>query len=148
MRALIHAFVAIATLPMTALAADSDDCSRAGAAPADTAVREMGEHPAVLVFRNWGKRGYDYASKFYLHPARLALESVPPREMGEHPAVVVAKTWSERGAGVATQIAAHLALLPRAKAASPAAPGIAFDRPAGIVPIAAVKRGADSESQR
>ncbi len=106
----------------------------------------MGEHPAVLVLRNWDKRGYDFASKFYLHPARLALESVPPREMEDHPAVLVAPTWSERGPETTAKIAVHPALLPRAKAALPAEPGMALDRPAGYVPVAAVKHDVDPAS--
>jgi hypothetical protein len=51
-----------------------------------------GDHPAVVVARMQHEAGYDYASKFYLHPARLALESVPPREMGDHPAVMIARS--------------------------------------------------------
>ncbi len=145
MRALIHAFLAIAALPVTARAADTDDSSQAGAP--DTAVREMGEHPAVLVFRNWNKRGYDYASKFYLHPARLALESVPPREMEQHPAVMVAEAWRQRRYDYASKIAAHPALLPRATAARPTEPGMALDGPAGYVPVA-VRRSTDSGAQR
>jgi hypothetical protein len=32
-----------------------------------------GEHPAVIVKRHWPNQGYDYAGKFYAHPARIAL---------------------------------------------------------------------------
>lgn len=35
--------------------------------------------------------GYDYASKFYPHPAWLYLKAEAPREMGQHPAVLVAR---------------------------------------------------------
>lgn len=34
---------------------------------------------------------YDYASKFYPHPAWLYLSSEAPHEMGQHPAVLVAR---------------------------------------------------------
>jgi hypothetical protein len=33
----------------------------------------LGEHPAVLQARAWASAGYDYASKFYPHPAWLYL---------------------------------------------------------------------------
>lgn len=35
--------------------------------------------------------GYDYASKFYPHPAWLYLKAEAPREMGQHPAVLVVR---------------------------------------------------------
>lgn len=35
--------------------------------------------------------GYDYASKFYPHPAWLYLSAEAPHEMGQHPAVLVAR---------------------------------------------------------
>ncbi len=37
------------------------------------------------------KQGYDYASKFYPHPAWLYLYAEAPRPMMDHPAVIVAK---------------------------------------------------------
>jgi hypothetical protein len=43
--------------------------------PAST--ERLGEHPAVIVKRNFEKQGYDYASKFYPHPAWLYLQSRP-----------------------------------------------------------------------
>lgn len=33
----------------------------------------LGDHPAVIVKRMEGQRGYDYAAKFYPHPAWLYL---------------------------------------------------------------------------
>jgi hypothetical protein len=112
-----------ATLPVTAVAADTDTSSRLGERPAIIdAPREMGEHPAVLVHRNWSKRGYDYASKMYPHPARLTLYAEAPREMGEHPAVLVARTWSKRGYDEASKIASHPAL---SKAAAGGVPTVA-----------------------
>lgn len=137
---LITATLMVAALPVTAVAADTDAGARLGEHPASTeAAREMGEHPAVLVYRNWDKRGYDYASKFYLHPARLALESVPPREMGDHPAVLVAKAWRERGYEEASKIGSHPALLPKAAAVPPAEFGLVLDHSAGTVPNAAAR---------
>jgi hypothetical protein len=58
---------------------------------------ELGEHPAVLVHRNWSKRGYDYASQMYAHPAGLALSLEAPREMGEPQ--VAARPRGEPGSG-------------------------------------------------
>lgn len=66
----------------------------AGVAIADEAASELrrnGEHPVIIQNRLIAKAGYDYASKFYLHPARLTLLAEPPRELGEHPAVIVAR---------------------------------------------------------
>ena len=40
----------------------------------------LGEHPAVIVKRMYDKQGYDYASKFYPHPARFYLYSEAPKE--------------------------------------------------------------------
>ncbi len=39
---------------------------------------------------------YDYASKFYPHPAWLYLRAEAPREMGQHPAVLVAQREKAR----------------------------------------------------
>lgn len=50
-----------------------------------------GEHPAVIQARLAAKAGYDYASKFYPHPAWLALLPEAPHELGDHPAVIVAR---------------------------------------------------------
>jgi hypothetical protein len=51
----------------------------------------LGEHPAVLVKRLADRQGYDYASKFYPHPAWLYLAAEAPRPMMDHPAVIIAK---------------------------------------------------------
>jgi hypothetical protein len=53
--------------------------------------RRLGEHPAVAVKRAEARQGYDYASKFYPHPAWLYLASEAPRPMMDHPAVIVAR---------------------------------------------------------
>jgi hypothetical protein len=51
--------------------------------------RRPGDHPAVIVQRLQAQQGYDYASKFYPHPAWLYLQAEAPRTMMEHPAVIV-----------------------------------------------------------
>jgi hypothetical protein len=51
----------------------------------------LGDHPAVVVKRLQAQQGYDYASKFYPHPAWLYLASEAPRPMMDHPAVIVAR---------------------------------------------------------
>src|SRR5262245_65818974 len=55
----------------------------------------LGEHPAVIVQRLYAKQGYDYASKFYPHPAWLWLYAEAPRATSDHPAVIVAKRQKE-----------------------------------------------------
>lgn len=59
------------------------------AAPA--VAEELGEHPAIIAQRLHAAQGYDYASKFYPHPAWLYLSAEAPRTMVDHPAVIVAK---------------------------------------------------------
>src|SRR5882672_7849786 len=56
----------------------------------------LGEHPAVIVKRMYGQQGYDYASKFYPHPAWLYLDAEAPPPMMDHPAVIVARRERER----------------------------------------------------
>jgi hypothetical protein len=51
----------------------------------------LGEHPAVIAQRLSAKQGYDYAGKFYPHPAWLWLHAEAPRPMMDHPAVAIAK---------------------------------------------------------
>lgn len=58
--------------------------------PAQDAVHRMSEHPAVLVKRQQATATYDYAARFYPHPAWLYLET-DRHEMGDHPAVIVAR---------------------------------------------------------
>lgn len=53
------------------------------AAPAradDAQPHRMGDHPAVVVQRLYRSAGYDYASKFYPHPAGLRLYGAPPSD--------------------------------------------------------------------
>lgn len=47
----------------------------------DPPAHRLGDHPAVVVQRLLRSAGYDYASKFYPHPAGLRLYlSEPPRD--------------------------------------------------------------------
>ncbi|HEU5293760.1 MAG TPA: hypothetical protein VFU71_03120 [Burkholderiaceae bacterium] len=73
---------------------------------AQEAEHRLGEHPAVIVKRRSANEAYDYASKFYPHPAGLFLSAEPPRQLHEHPAVVVYRRWHEQPC---TAIAAPMA---------------------------------------
>lgn len=42
----------------------------------------LADHPAVTIKRLSETQAYDYASKFYPHPAWLYLHSAPPNEDG------------------------------------------------------------------
>src|SRR6185295_16534219 len=43
----------------------------------------LGDHPAVVVQRLYKAAGYDYASKFYPHPAGLRLYTEAPRDAAD-----------------------------------------------------------------
>ena len=47
---------------------------------ADDPPHRLGDHPAIVVQRLQKTAGYDYASKFYPHPAWLRLYAEPPHE--------------------------------------------------------------------
>jgi hypothetical protein len=68
---------------------------------AQQTARRPGDHPAVIVQRLQAQQGYDYASKFYPHPAWLYLQAQAPHPMTEHPAVVVFKRHQEALAAAA-----------------------------------------------
>jgi hypothetical protein len=53
----------------------------------DDAPSPLGPHPAIVVQRLHAAGGYDYASKFYPHPAGLALLSRSPHA-GSDPAFI------------------------------------------------------------
>lgn len=74
-------------------------------------AQSLGEHPAVIVAKQWTNRGYDYQSKFYRHPAGLALLAEAPHEMGEHPAVIVKRNWDHQGYDYVAKFYAHPARL-------------------------------------
>jgi hypothetical protein len=65
--------VSMATVVATLLLAPS---ARAD----DEAAHRLGDHPAIVVQRLYKAAGYDYASKFYPHPAGLRLYAEPPRD--------------------------------------------------------------------
>jgi hypothetical protein len=62
-----------------------------GTASVQQTDRRAGDHPAVIVQRLHAQQGYDYASKFYPHPAWLHLHAEAPHPMMDHPAVIVLK---------------------------------------------------------
>ena len=49
----------------------------------DDSSHELGDHPAVVVQRLYKAAGYDYASKFYPHPAGLRWYAEPPRDAAD-----------------------------------------------------------------
>jgi len=53
-------------------------CGLSAAAIAQQAEHRLGDHPAVIVKRLYAQQGYDYASKFYPHPAGLYLYAEAP----------------------------------------------------------------------
>lgn len=72
------------TLPLRAtLAACALVSALAGVAlatPPEPAAHKLGDHPAVVVQRLQRQAGYDYASKFYPHPAGLRLHAAQPQD--------------------------------------------------------------------
>ena len=46
----------------------------------ETPAPRHSDHPAILVQRLQAQQGYDYASKFYPHPAWLYLRSAAPND--------------------------------------------------------------------
>ena len=57
-------------------------------APCAVLADRLGDHPAIVVKRLYSTQGYDYASKFYPHPAWLYLLPEAPRQPGEDPAMI------------------------------------------------------------
>ena len=53
---------------------------------AQQSAHRLGDHPAVIVKRQWAKKGYDYESKFYPHPAWLYWYNEAPRPVTDDPA--------------------------------------------------------------
>lgn len=73
-----RATTALATAMLTLAFAPS-------ASGGDDPHRRLGDHPAVVVQRLHKSAGYDYASKFYPHPAWLRLYAQPPRDVADDP---------------------------------------------------------------
>jgi hypothetical protein len=66
-------------------------CGLSAAAFAQQAEHRLGDHPAVIVKRLYAQQGYDYASKFYPHPAWLYLYAEAPPADGAADAAAKAK---------------------------------------------------------
>ena len=58
--------------------------------PSIVIAENLGDHPAVVVQRLQASAGYDYASKFYPHPAWFHLSAEAPRSTPEQPANSIA----------------------------------------------------------
>jgi hypothetical protein len=87
MRTLLITIGFIGSIATTATAQTS--VPAATPATSDASVTRTGNHPAVGARRVIAASGYDYGSKFYPHPAGLALLAEAPRPMSDHPAVAV-----------------------------------------------------------
>ena len=68
--------LATAALSTLVLALSLTPAARADDEPA----HKLGDHPAIVVQRLYKNAGYDYASKFYPHPAWLRLYAAQPRD--------------------------------------------------------------------
>lgn len=64
-------------------------------APTAAWAEKLGDHPAIVVQRLYARQGYDYASKFYPHPAWLYLLAEEPHRREDHPAVAIAQRQAE-----------------------------------------------------
>jgi hypothetical protein len=77
---------ALFTLALSPPALAQQSGERLGERPAivgqrSVAQQKLGDHPAVVVQRLWAKKGFDYESTFYPHPAWLYLRTqAPPAE--------------------------------------------------------------------
>ncbi len=60
-------------------------------APVAALADRPGDHPAVIVKRLYPTQGYDYASKFYPHPAWLYLLPEAPSAPSEDPALIASR---------------------------------------------------------
>ena len=97
--------VSVATLVATLLLAPA---ARAD----DETPHRLGDHPAIVVQRLYKAAGYDYASKFYPHPAWLRLYAEPPRDAtDEAPA---AGTLADVNAPAPRAVAREAAASPKA----------------------------------
>ena len=84
--------------------------------PSIVMAQKLGDHPAVVVQRLQASAGYDYASKFYPHPAWLYLSAEAPRSNPEEPAQSIAGSPGSQTPAVTTtktsQAAAAFAMHP------------------------------------
>jgi hypothetical protein len=65
------------------------------AAPGAALAERPGDHPAVTVKSLYAAAGYDYASKFYPHPAWLYLLPEAPRPAIDHPSHLLASSGKQ-----------------------------------------------------
>jgi hypothetical protein len=96
------------TLLMISLTAAAVAAPVAFADPAATNAT-LGEHPSIVARRVIAAQGYDYASKFYPHPAWLYLSAEAPRPMTDHPAVIVFRRAEQERLAAQEAAAASLA---------------------------------------
>ena len=66
----------------------------------------LGDHPAIVVQRLHKTAGYDYASKFYAHPAGLYLHAEAPRDAAQPAADSLAEGKAPAARAVARQTVA------------------------------------------
>ena len=71
---------AILIIGAASLCATQLGCALMPDAQADRTPRRLGDHPAVVAQRLYKSAGYDYASKFYPHPAWLYLHAASPAD--------------------------------------------------------------------
>jgi len=57
---------------------------------------KLGDHPAVVVQRLNKTAGYDYASKFYPHPAWMYLQATQPKDVAPTAEVALASRQPPR----------------------------------------------------
>ena len=81
MRAIVIGVVV--SVPAIAAALVCAPTARAG----DDSPQKLGDHPAIVVQRLQKTAGYDYASKFYPHPAWMRLYAEQPRDVAERPPI-------------------------------------------------------------
>lgn len=77
--------------------------------------------------------GYDYAAKFYPHPAWLYLRAEAPSQNGEHPAVIVARQARAQQAETVAQASQKFYPHPAWMYLSAEAPRVMNEHPAVIV---------------
>jgi hypothetical protein len=136
---------ALALAASASLAALADGADRS-AVPSESAVHRRGDHPAVIVSRLEKDKPYDYASKFYPHPARLEVVETP-HPLGDHPAVIVSRMQKDKGYDYAAQFYPHparFAMLPTAPPEATAAPVAAGDTRAKVAGTSATAKAAAS----
>jgi hypothetical protein len=97
-----------ALLLTISLVAAAPAVSAAPATP-DAPAAELGDHPAIAARRVIAAQGYDYASKFYPHPAWLYLSAEAPHPMFDHPAVIVFRRAEQERREALEAVAATLA---------------------------------------